>query len=208
MIAGLRAWWRGLRHLNHRGYIYIWANLCVMVLSLPVVTAPAAWAGLMRMSYQAHRTESADINDFWQGFKENLGRGLILALLNLVIVGVNVINLYSYRDQSGLGIDLMRMAWLLALLLWVTIQLLLWPLFYEMERPSLLGAMRNAAVMILLNPGFIAGLWIGLLLIIIASMVIFPAWALLTVSALAAISTTAVLDRLEHAGHPIARPGE
>jgi uncharacterized membrane protein YesL len=208
MIAGIRAWWQGLRHLNHRGYIYIWANLCAMVLSLPVLTAPAAWAGLMRMSHQAHRTESADFNDFWQGFKENLVRGFILALLNVLIVGVNIVNLYSYQDQSGIGIDLMRMAWVLALILWVTIQLFMWPLFYEMERPSLLGAMRNAAVMILLNPGFILGLWIGLLLIIIASIVIFPAWALLTVSALAAISTTAVLDRLEAAGHPITRPGE
>ncbi|HEX2622417.1 MAG TPA: hypothetical protein VHL11_19795, partial [Phototrophicaceae bacterium] len=93
---------QAIRHLNHRGYIYIWANLAAIVCSLPLVTAPAAWAGLVRLSTESYLSPTADLHDFWQGFRENLRRSLILSLLNLVIIGINGSNLVTYRDQSGI----------------------------------------------------------------------------------------------------------
>lgn len=200
MADGLRAWWRGLRHLNQRGYIYIWANVLWALLSLPLVTAPAAWAGLVRMSYRAHTRPTADVNDFWEGFKENLGRGAALALLNAVIILVNVTNISAYRSQSGLLVDVLRLVWVLALLIWFTVQFYLWPLFYEMKQPSLRGALRNAAVMFLLNPFFTLGLWLGIAAVLLLSTVLVAPWLLLTGGALAAIATSAVFDRLEAAG--------
>jgi len=200
MIAGLGAWWRGLRHLEHRGYIYIWANVLWVLLSLPILTAPAAWAGLIRLSHAAHTGPTADIRDFWDGFRENLKRGAVLAVLNLAVVVVNVTNLLAYREQTGLVAASLRIAWMLILALWFGVQFYMWPLFYEMREPSVRGAMRNAAVMILLNPGFTMGLWLGVALILVASTVLVAAWLLLTGGALAAIATSAVLDRLEAAG--------
>src|SRR5690606_31554501 len=154
MLAGLLACWRGLRHLERRGYIYIWGNLWWFVLSLPIVTAPAAWAGLMHLGYVAHYSPGVNLEAFWDGFRANLRRGFVLALLNAIVIGVNLVNLWGVQGQSGLAYDTLRAIWLLVLALWFTIQLYLWPLFYAMANPTLTGALRNAAVMILLNPLF------------------------------------------------------
>lgn len=203
MWNGLLASWRGLRHMNHRGYIYIWANVAAVVLSLPVITAPAAWAGLVRMSHLAYRDRSADLNDFWDAFKENLWRGIVMGLLNIVIITVNVSNLWVYREQSGLEYDLMRLVWLLALVLWFSVQFYLWPLYFEMEQPTLHGALRNAALMTLMNPLFTFVLWLVVVLIVIISTVMVVAWLLLTLSMLASISNSAVNNRLQSAGHAV-----
>jgi hypothetical protein len=79
----------------------------------------------------------------------------------------------------------------------------MWPLFYRMEHPTLIRSMRNAVVMMFLNPLFTMAIWIGVALIVFLSTVLFPAWILLTGGALAAIANGAVLDRLEAAGFPV-----
>lgn len=196
MLASLRVCWHGLRHLNQRGYIYIWGNILWFVLSLPLVTAPAAWAGLMRLSYTAYHDPGVNLDAFWEGFRENLRRGVWLALFNALIIMMTVVNLNSTRTQTGLWMDFMRAMWLFSIFLWFTIQFYMWPLFYAMAEPTLWGALRNAAVMILLNPLFTLGLWLCIALIMTFSMVFVVAWVLLTAGALAAIANSAVQDRL------------
>jgi uncharacterized membrane protein YesL len=201
VLSGFLAIWRGLRHLNHRGYIYIWANLLWVILSLPIITAPAAWAGLMRLSYTAYRNPSVNLDDFWEGFRENLRRGVVLVVLNGVIIGVNVSNLAHYAGQGGLAVDFMRVVWIMALVIWFTIQLYLWPLFYEMAEPSLWGALRNAAQMIVFNPLFTLALWIGVGVVIVVSTAFMLPWVLLTGGLLAAVANSAVINRLAAAGY-------
>jgi uncharacterized membrane protein YesL len=208
MIDALRAWWRGLRHLNHRGYIYIWANILWFVLSLPLITAPAAWAGLVNMSRKAYMQPTADLHDFWEGFRENLGRGAVMAVANLLFIGINVVNLLAYREQNTPAAVALRGVWLLALIAWAAVQMYLWPLLYELQQPSLLGALRNAAVMALLNPVYTLTLLIGVALVGLVSAVLVAAWPLLTGGLLASVITFAVFDRLAAAGlrEPISDP--
>lgn len=200
MIAGLQAVWRGLRHLNQRGYVYIWANVLWALLTLPLVTAPAAWAGLVKVSHAAYTQPTADIGLFWQGFRQNLRRGLVLFVLNVVVIVLNVTNLSAYAGQTGLVVDFARAVWLLTLAVWFAVQLYLWPLLYEMKHPALLGAMRNALVMIYLNPLFTLAVLLCAALIAVLSTVFMAAWILIGGSALAVIATSAVFDRLEAAG--------
>jgi uncharacterized membrane protein YesL len=201
VIEGLRAGWRGLQHLQHRGYQYIWANVLWVALSLPILTAPAAWAGLIRFSYYAHRQPNVSLDEFWQGFRENLKRSVLIGILNVVVVVVNVANLYAYQNVSGAGIAALRVVWLVALFGWFAIQLYVWPLLYAMEQPNLKGAYRNAAVMILLNPLFTLGIWFACAVVALLSVAFPVAWILLTGSALAAIANSAVQDRLRAAGY-------
>ena len=200
MIAALRAEWRGLRHLNYQGYVYIWANLAWIVLTVLVITAPAAWAGMVRLSYYAQRSPSAQFEQFWIGFREHLKRGIVLALINIVVVVINVSNLLAYRGAIGFQADALRIVWVLAIVIWLTLQFYAYPLYYSMEQPSLVGAFRNAAVMILLNPLFTLGLLIGILPILVLSTLLPAAWLLLTGGALASVATYAVRDRLQAAG--------
>jgi hypothetical protein len=200
MWDGLRAWWQGLRHFEHRGYIYIWANVFWFVLSLPLITAPAAWAGLMYMSHRAYYSPSANVNDFWEGFKSQLKPTLPLVFVNFFFVGFGVGNFWLYRGQTGPFLDLLRVIWLIGLIGWLTVQLYLWPLYYEMAQPMLWGAVRNAVVMLLLNPGFTIGLWLGIALMLVLSTFFGVPWLLLTGSALAAVANSAVVNRLQVAG--------
>lgn len=196
MPDALKVLWRALRHFNHRGYVYIWANVAAMVCSLPIVTAPAAWAGLVKLSYEAHLSGAAKLDDFKEGFIQNLGRGLILALLNMLVIGINLINILNYREQTGTLISVMRFVWLMTLAVWFSVQLYLFPIFYHMQEPSLWGAMRNALMMVFLNPLFTLVLWIGILLIVLLSSAFVVAWVLLTLSVLAVIATQAALNRM------------
>lgn len=200
MVEGLQVVWRGLRHLNERGYTYIWANVLWALLTLPLVTAPAAWAGLVKVSYTALSQPTAEISLFWEGFRQNFRRGLVMFVLNVIIIVVNVSNLTAYSQQTGVEVAFARMVWILALAVWFALQLYLWPLLYEMKEPKLLGAMRNALVMIYLNPLFTLSVLLCALVIAFLSTVFMAAWVLISGSALAAIGTSAVFNRLEAAG--------
>lgn len=200
MLDGLRAGLRGLQHLQHRGYQYIWANVFWIVLSLPLITAPAAFAGLARFSYLAHRQATVSMDEFWQGFRENIRRGALIGVLNVVVVVVNVGNLLAYQTSDGAGVVVLRVIWLVALIGWFAVQLYVWPLLYAMEQPSLKGAYRNAGVMLLLNPLFTLGVWLVCAVVIGFSAAFPVAWILLTGSTLAAIANSAVQNRLQAAG--------
>jgi uncharacterized membrane protein YesL len=200
LLAGFRAAWRGLRHFNHRGYIYIWGNLIWVVLSLPIITAPLAWAGLVKMSFLAQTTPSANLSDLWDAFRTYWRQGVVMGIANIAIIGLNVYNLAAYWNEDGQLFILLRYVWVVVLVGWVVLQLYLWPLFFAMKKPALGGALRNALVMVMLNPGFTLGVWLVVLLIVVVSIALAIPWLLLTVGALASLSTAAVLDRLEAAG--------
>lgn len=200
MIEGAQVLWRAFRQVNQRGYVYIWANILWFILSLPLITAPAAWGALVYLSRQMQLTPTSNLSDFWQAFRENLWRGAGLALVNLIVIVINISNLLAYRDVSGPFILLLRGVWLLTLAIWLMLQFYAWPLFYEMNEPRLLGALRNAGVMLLRNPLFSLTLLAGICLIVTLSSVLFVAWFLLTGGVLAALATTAVFDRLAAVG--------
>lgn len=200
MRAGFRAAWRGLRHFNHRGYIYIWGNLLWVVLSLPVITAPAAWAALVKMSFLTQTTPSGSVSDMWEAFRTYLRQGLIMGLANILIVGITLYNLAAYWNDPRAVFVWLRGLWFFILAAWWVVQFYMWPLFFAMTQPSLGGALRNAVVMALLNPGFTLAVWLVLILLIVVSTVFFVPLLLLTGGAVACVATAAVLDRLESAG--------
>jgi uncharacterized membrane protein YesL len=197
----VRFWWRTLKHFNLRGYLYIWANLGFVVLSLPLLTMPAAWAALVRLSHLAQTTPHVELGDFWDAFKENFWRATALGLVTILLLLINRSNLYAYRAETGLFIWLLRGLWLSTLFIWFSLQIYLWPLFYEMKNPQLLPALRNAFFMLLRNPLFTSGLWLAMLLIGFLSSILPVAWILLTFSFFACLSASATLDRLKAAGH-------
>ncbi len=200
MWVGLRAGWRGLRHLQNRGYLYIWANIFWAVLTVLVITAPAAWAGLVRMSYLLHRQPSVGLDDFWEGFRQNFRRTIPLALFNVLFLIVTISNWTSYAGRDGLGFAVLRGIWVTSLIVVFALQFFGWCFFFAMKQPSLLGAARNAGVMMIQNPLYTVGILLVTLVILILSAVLPAAWFLLTGGALAAVANSAVHDRLQAAG--------
>lgn len=197
----LRVYWQTARHVNQRGYIYVWANMLWALMSLPIITAPAAWAGLVHLSHVAQTQQQVSMSDFWDGFRASFWRGLVVGFVTLIVLAVNLTNLVVYAPGEGVGAFTLRVVWISAVIVWLSILLYLWPLLEEMETPTLLGGLRNAALMLLRHPFFTLGLWPGIVLLAVVSTIFFPAWMLLTGGFIAALSTTATRDRLRAAGY-------
>lgn len=196
----LRLYWRSLKHLNRRGYIYVWANLLWVGLSLPVVTAPAAWAGLIVLTHRSHTQCQVSLSDLWDGFKRHFWRAMLNGVITLLVVLVNVSNLLSYDATDWLGL-FFKALWLMALLVWLSVQLYLWSIMEELERPSLWLAYRNALLMVLHNPFFTLGLLPVIAVCVVISFILPPLLMLLSGSIIAIIAVAAALRNLERSGY-------
>lgn len=205
MIAAGRAAVRGWRHLNDRGYIYVWLNVLWALLTLPIVTAPAAWGALVGVSWRMQRDPQVDARAFWGEFRANLPRGLLISLANFVVAFFTYYNLAAYSNVPGVGAIALRVAWVLIPALWLAVQAYAFSIYYAMETPNYVQALRNAALMIALNPLFTLALGVIVVVIAAASTFFTAAWFLITGSALASIVNAAVLDRLRRAGLQQAR---
>lgn len=197
MVRGLRVVGIGLNSVRKNGYAYIWANLAFLLLSLPIITAPAAYSALWRVAHETQtQPTTADLGLFWETFRENLWRAMPWGFLNLAFVAITFSNFLAYNETPGLVVFGLRMAWLVSSFMWGGVVLYTWAIFYEMEIPSVWGATRNALVMTLKNPFFTLAILIGIILVSMISTILTMLWILLTWGAVAAISTAAVLDRL------------
>lgn len=199
MLAALSAIKEALQNVRLQGYTYIWANLAFVTLSLPLVTAPAALSALYRVGHAVHsEPHEADLDLFWQTFRANLWRALPWGLAHAVFAVVNFSNMLSYREADGIVFQLLQVFWAGAGFVWLALLLYTWPIYYEMEKPALLGATRNALVMILRNPFFTLMIVLGVLIIAVISTVLAAAWVLLTWGVISAVANAAVMNRLQH----------
>lgn len=197
MLTALRALRQGFGNFRNSGYAYIWSNLAFVALSLPVITAPAAYSALMRVGHLAYTDPSeADLAAFWDTFKLNLFRALPWGLFMAAFGVVNANNLIAYGHIDKPLVMALQSVWLVAAVIWVGLLLFTWPIYYEMDQPGVGGAMRNALVMILQNPLFTLTMLIAIALLAVVSTVLFASWLLLTFGAISALANAAVLSRL------------
>lgn len=198
MINGLRAVGQGLRNFRYMGYAYIWSNVAFIALSLPVVTAPAAFSALLRVGYLAQTDPSeADLAAFWETFKAHLLRALPWGLAMALFGVVNINNIVAYAPIDTPLVAALQGMWWIATVVWLGVLLYTWPLYYEMAEPSVAQATRNALIMVLQNPLFTLVILLALVLLAAISTVLVAAWLLLTFGAIAAIACAAVLNRLD-----------
>jgi hypothetical protein len=196
MIAAIKSIYIGLKNIWQQGYGYVWANLAFVILSLPIVTAPAAYRALMHVGYIGHtRKYSADIGDFWEAFRADLWRTLPWGVAHAAFAIVNFSNLVSHTATGG-GI-LLRAVWLLATFVWLGVVLFTWTLYDEMETPSVWGATVNATVLVMRNPLFALTIVTFIVLVIWLSTFFMATWMVLTWGIIAAVSNAAVLNRLD-----------
>ena len=199
MIAGLRAVLRALNDVRQQGYIYIWANLAFVALSLPLLTMPAAYAALCRVAHQTQTEPRSPepLELFWETFKSLLWTALPWGMAMAGAAFMIVSNMFAYADVQGVPIQALRMTWLLGVMFWTAILLFTWPIYYEMAEPTVWGAARNAAVLVLRNPLFtLIVVAAALILVVVSTLAMIP-WLLLSCGAVAAIGSAAVIDRLE-----------
>lgn len=197
MIDGLRVCLRGLNSVRQQGYIYIWANLCFVAFSLPLVTMPAAYSALFRVAHNAQtHGHEAELEIFWATFRANIWRTLPWGLVNALFMIMFISNMISYAGDPSPLAHMLQLIWWVTGLLWAALMLYTLPIYFEMEQPDIIGATINALLMTLKNPFFTMTILVILIIIAVISTFLIASWALLTWSAIAAIGTAAVQDRL------------
>jgi len=207
MIAGFKVVWRAVKRLNHQSHLYVWGNVLWLLLSLPIVTSTAAWMALVRLGYAIPRQPGVTMDEFWQTFRQLWLKGIPLALFNVVFVFVNVSNLLAYWNDPSLLAVMLRVSWVIVVLLWFALQLYAYPLYFALDNPAFIPAFRNAAVMLLQNPGFTLVIVITAVLVALLGTILPPVLVLLAGGAIAVLANAAVQDRLWEAGIQ-ARPPE
>ncbi len=197
MGAALQVVWQALRDLNIRGYAYIWSNFLFVVLCIPVITAPAAFSALMYTGYVGHtKSFESELESFWGAFKQHWLRAFFWGLGHLVFALIHLTNILFYAGPDSVLTSILRTFWALITVIWVGTIFYTWPIYYSMKTPSLLGATRNAIIMVLQNPIFTMTLIFVMVLISLLSTLFIVAWILLTWGVFSSISNAAVVNRL------------
>jgi uncharacterized membrane protein YesL len=144
---------------DHLGLVVL-ANLLWLALLIPVVTAPAATAGLFHLGRKIADHEAVGIRDFFEGFRRHFSPALRAGALSLLLAVVLWVNIDFYSHLGGRAA--VPGTLLAAVMVWIALFLLLihahlFPLIVSGER-STRQAFRKAALLTLDNPGYTIGL--------------------------------------------------
>lgn len=175
----------------------ITTNVMWLLLSLPLVTLIPATGGLYHaMNLLAHERHTS-WRSVWEGFRQYFWLSWRWGLLNVVIYGGLLTNIWYY-GQTSWGVWI-RPLFLILTLLWTLLQIYLFPILLEQEQPSLRLALRNSALIVLRRPLPTLGYLIAIVVLALGSTYLLaPLWLVITVSLLLFLSNRATIQAIEH----------
>jgi uncharacterized membrane protein YesL len=182
------------------------ANILWLLLSLLVITWPAATAGLFYLARCVVQEElgssprDARLGDFWHGFKQYWLRSSLLAVIDLAGLGVIAVALIFYWGSTQ-----EPLRWLvgpigLIGLTWVTAQLYVYPLLLERTGNRPWEVMREALLLSLGYPLSSLSLLVTVLILLIAAVVLAGPVLFVFFSAIAMLQTVMLRQVLPERG--------
>lgn len=126
-------------------------NLLVMLFSLPVITAGAAWTAMYFVTIRMVRKEERYVvKDFLRSFKQNFKQATIIWLLALVAAGVFVGDILIYKEiPDQIPMVLMIVIMVLAYLVFGTL-IYVFPLLSRFYN-TVTGTLKNAFLVSIVN---------------------------------------------------------
>ncbi|MDJ0752367.1 MAG: hypothetical protein QNJ45_02535 [Ardenticatenaceae bacterium] len=156
-------WWYEWPSLLLLGYGWALAQLLI-------VTGPPATAVLFVMCSRSTAGTYWHIGDAWREFKSLFWAGWVWGGINLLVIGIILVNLLYFASASG-GIWLvLRLVWLLSLFVWLGLNGLYWPFWLAQENQSWRQTMQNCGRFWLLHPLTALSLTLIVLVIGVASV--------------------------------------
>lgn len=169
-------------------------NILWVLLMIPVVTIPPAFAGLYYATNQLANEKKVTCHTFFEGFKKYLSKSYLWFLVNTVVIGLLLFNI-------NLGVRLPETAWLqqlgifywIFLLIWLSLQIYMFPFLIEQDEPQLWMALRNSVILwikhLFFNIFLVAIFWF----LIAVSYFIYPFWFVITASFIAYLSNLGLI---------------
>lgn len=142
------------------GRLAFWlrVNVWALVFSVPLVTWPAAQAGLYHAVREGLRDPfEAQVNPrqaFWQGFARHFKQGTALAVLNLLALIVIVLAILFWITRESLGLKFVAAIAISMWIFWWLCQAFLWPMLVEHPAASIWQVWRETIRLVLAKPVF------------------------------------------------------
>ncbi len=196
MMRALRLFWTSVRLFYEEAFLMGWVSLLWLLLSLPVVTAPLAAAGLFHVAYFVADDRVISWRAFFTGARRLAGPAYLLALLNGVAYGLGGINLNFYGAIDAVWAAGLQGFILALLVLWTLIQVYVFPMLLVQEKPDLRLALRNAALFLGAHLGLTLGLVVLLALLALVTLYLALPLLFLVVGLGAVAANRAVVEFL------------
>lgn len=183
----------------------IWSLAASVVLVVPL---PIVSGGLCFVTNQIAHGKAASWSMFPTGMRQYWAKSLVVALANVVVLILLVINVQFYAFVvQGTWTNIVLSLWLVAAIYWLLVQVFWFPMILELESEKVLLSLRNALVMAIITPAFSVSLVIAILILSVLSAVLTVPLLLFWVSLLLLIMNHATGSRLAYAQKKPYRPG-
>jgi len=155
-----------------------WHQLVLNVWIVPAIAATLALAGpgtaaIYHVTNRLANGELLEIRSFWPGFRYFFWRGWGLAVLDVGLAALLLLNVAFYWSLEGTAVKLLSLVFAYLLLIWVAVQGYLFSLLVEMDQ-GVFRVLRNALFLTIDNLGLTLGLGVVNILVGLVSL---PPWA-------------------------------
>lgn len=149
-------------------------NWLWMICCLPVVTVGPATCGLYAVTLKLARGESVSpAKDFFRGFRENLKSGFLLGLTSIVLLAAAAGDVWLAMQLSGSFRTLYLVVAVIVAVIWLIFIAYTFALQAMFDSP-LKTQIANAFKLAVIAPGKTVGLWLILLIPVLAALVLPP----------------------------------
>ena len=182
--------------------LMVLANILWVLASLPIVTWPAATAGLYTLVRRVVSEELDDaaidarIGDFWDGFRAHWKRGTLATLIDLAGLGLIVVALVFYGRSPAEPLRWLIGPITLILIAWLAANLYVYPLLLHRRHASPLRVVREALLTALAYPLTSGSLLLTSLILAVPAVVLAGPALFVLFSAMATLQTVALRQLL------------
>ena len=173
-------------------------NIIWFLLTLPIVTAFPAAAGLYYATNQLAHQKGAGWKTFFDGFRIHFWLSWRWGLLNAIILIVLVSNIVFYGQLEAEWSVWLRGVIIGLSILWGIIQLYTFPFLLEQEKQRLSTALRNSIVLLATRPAPVLSVaFLSLVLAVLSTVIVLPAWFFFTASLSVYLANKVVIDSVK-----------
>ncbi len=167
LVRTMRTWWQALSSL-------VLLNTAWMLLRFPLVTAPIATAVFAALIHELVSEGDFNYATIWPLVQRLWSASLRWGAVNFVVWGILIGNLLLSAQAEGAIWWVLRSVWVIMAVLWWSVGLYFWPLFFDMQHPKVTTALRRSAVFVFTRPGLsLGGALLAALLLIFSTLLTF-----------------------------------
>jgi hypothetical protein len=169
-------------------------NVFWVLLMLPIITIPPAFAGLYYATSQMVHLEPITRKVFLDGFKKYFRVSFVWLFSNVIVVSLLLFNIdISFQNSQIVWLQFLKGIYWVLLGSWMLLQIYIFPLLIQQEKPRLDLALRNSAILWFKHSIFSLFLSFVVIILVAISFYLYPLWLVVTASLIAYLENLGVV---------------